>query len=199
MFEPVPPPHPVIEAGTAFGTLTVGYPHMYKDGIVRYGCVCSCGLQLLAPAEHLLSGKINCCNWEAEDPERPHASGFRTPEINIYVGRAHVFLLGAMAAEGGKNIVIDAAFLEKHNIKFRPLDPREEITDIKQCGLIREEKRGGWTVTARGNKWLAGRIRIMPGFSLSGESEYYKCLTSRLRGESVSISDILNEKDFTHA
>jgi hypothetical protein len=116
-------------------------------------------------------------------------SGF---DIMVTVNPEHVRLLHAMLAEGGHGIIIDAAFLNKHDIKFAPCDPRIEITDIQHFGFIRKSKSGGWDVTARAKKWLRGESRIRQGIALA---DMTKAFSHWLHFGIKSVDDVLKDAE----
>lgn len=178
----------IVVPGTVIDYLTVGYLTDPKNLDSRYSCQCTCGLYLLLPSEQLLNGKLQCCNWEQNDPEHPHVLLDGVPEIHVFISGYHVRLLNAMLAEGGKGVFIDADFLEKYSVGFRPRDPREKVTDIQFCGFLKENRRGGWTVTEKAKKWLNGEVKSREGVTLDGRDRH---ITGWIRGSLVSPSDRL--------
>lgn len=179
-----------IEPGTVFGELKVGQPNVIK-GKVIYDCYCTCGLSLLLPAEKLLSGRARSCNWEENDPAKPHATDLGSPDIWVSIQKPHIHLLQAMTTEGGKGITIDASFLERHGIAFHVHDSRVVITDIHHCGLIRQGKNDCWDVTPKARKWLKGEAKIRSGAVLDGEDKSFK---HWMYGGYVSVDDVLDSE-----
>lgn len=104
-----------------------------------------------------------------------------------FLGKTDVRTLQAMREDGGKNIPLDAAFLEKHGIVHAPIDKREDLTQLRHFGLIRQD-RNGWSLTARGLKWLDGTIKIKSGVEIDREDGEL----CGYRSFSVSIDDIIN-------
>lgn len=127
-----------------------------------------------------------------ENQEKVDWAQWWSENISVFVliEKYHVHLLNAMVAEGGKGILIDDSFIQRHNIDFRPKDPRELITDIQYYGFIRAGRKGGWDITAKGRNWLAGKIRVRQGLMLRPVEHDF---SGWLYFGNRSVDDVLND------